>query len=111
MEDATTAITASSIAEGNIRSFSPVHGTSGLYLLEEVVTLVVYKDEGREVLYLDLPYGFHTKLGILEELHVLDGVLGEYGCRATDRAKIETTVLLARVALSWRWRPAADTRR
>ena len=42
---------------------------AGLQLLEEVVTLIVYKDEGREVLNFDLPDGLHAKLGILNALN------------------------------------------
>ena len=33
---------------------------AGLELLEEIVALVVYQDEGGEVLYLNLPDGFHA---------------------------------------------------
>ena len=34
-------------------------------LLEEVIALVIDEDEGREVLYTDLPDGLHAKLRVL----------------------------------------------
>ena len=40
-------------------------------LLEEVVTLVVNKNECREVFYRDLPYCLHAKLRILNTLDAL----------------------------------------
>ena len=44
------------------------YGTAcaGLELLEEVVAFVVDEDEGWEVFYLYLPYGFHAYLGELD---------------------------------------------
>ena len=42
-----------------------------LELLEEVVALIVYKDECREVLNFNLPNGFHTYFG---EFHALDAL-------------------------------------
>ena len=47
----------------------------GLNLLEEVVALVIYEDEGGEVFNLNLPYGFHAKFGELYALNALDVVL------------------------------------
>ena len=45
--------------------------SAGLELFKEVVTLVVNKDESREVLYRDLPYCLHAKLRILNTLDAL----------------------------------------
>ena len=56
----------------------------GLYLLEEVVALVIYKDECGEVLNLDFPDSLHSKLGVLYALDALDVVLCEDGCGTTD---------------------------
>lgn len=70
-------------------------GTTGLDLLEEVVALVVHKDESREVLDLYFPDSFHAKFGVFHTLNALDVVLCEDGGRATDGAEIETTMLLA----------------
>ena len=48
---------------------------AGLQLLEEVVALVVHKDEGGEVFHLNLPDGFHAQFGIFHALDALDVVL------------------------------------
>ena len=64
---------------------------------EEVVALVVDEDEGGEVFHFNLPDGFHAEFGVLEEFHFLDGVLGENGCGAADRAEVEAAVALAGV--------------
>lgn len=48
------------------------HRAAGLDLLEEVVTLVVYEDERREILHLDFPDSFHAKFGIFETFNALD---------------------------------------
>ena len=50
-------------------------GAPGLQLLEEVITLVVHKDESGEVFHLNLPYGFHTQFGVLYALNALDAAL------------------------------------
>ena len=68
-----------------------------LQLLEEVVTLVVHQDEGREVLNLYLPDGFHAQFGILYALDGLDVVLCQDGSRSADGAEVETAVSLAGV--------------
>src|SRR5262249_15490451 len=44
---------------------------------------------------LDPPDGLHAQLGILQDLHLADAVLGQPGCRAADRAEVETAVPLA----------------
>ena len=51
----------------------------GLQLLEEVVALVVYEDECREVLYGNLPDSLHAELWVLYALDALDGTLRENG--------------------------------
>ena len=66
-----------------------------LYLCEEVVALVVNENEGREVLYLYLPYGLHAKLWILDTLNRLDARAGEDSRYATNRAEVKAAVLLA----------------
>ena len=75
-------------------------------LLEEIVALVIYEYESREILNMDLPDGFHSEFRIFHALNALDIVLSEDGCRATDRAEVESSVfvtsvchLLASVAL------------
>lgn len=47
-----------------------------LQCLEEVVALVVYEDESREVLHLYLPYSLHAEFGIFNAFDALDGVHG-----------------------------------
>ena len=66
-----------------------------LELLEEVVALVVYEDECREVLYGNLPDSLHAELRILYALDALDGTLRENGSYTTDSTEVETTMLLA----------------
>ena len=44
-------------------------------LLEEVVALVVHKNEGGEVFYADFPNGFHAEFGIFHALNALDAAL------------------------------------
>ena len=46
-----------------------------LQLLEEVVALVIYEDECREVLYGNLPDSLHTELWVLYALDALDRTL------------------------------------
>ena len=67
----------------------------GLQLLEEVVALVVYEDECREVLYGNLPDSLHTELWVLYALNALDRTLRENGSYTTDSTEVETTMLLA----------------
>lgn len=55
-----------------------------LDLLEEVITLVVDEDKGREVLYLDFPDSLHAQLRILDALDALDVVLCQDSGRSTD---------------------------
>ncbi len=64
-------------------------------LLEEVVALVVDEDEGREVLNVDFPDCLHAEFRVLDALDALDVVLGEDGCRASDRAEVEAAVFVA----------------
>ena len=66
-------------------------------LLEEVVTLVVHQDEGREIFYFDFPDGLHAEFGIFYAFDGLDVVLGEDSRRATDRTEVETTIFLTSI--------------
>ena len=66
-----------------------------LQLFEEVVALVIYEDECREVFYCNLPDSLHTELGVLYALDALDRTLGENSSHAADSTEVETTVLLA----------------
>ena len=50
-------------------------GAPGLQLLEEVVALVIYENECREVLDGDFPDGFHTQFGVFHALDALDAAL------------------------------------
>ena len=68
-----------------------------LQLLEEVVALVIYEDECREVLYGNLPDSLHTELWVLYALDALDRTLRENGSYTTDSSEVETTVLLASI--------------
>ena len=44
-------------------------------LLEEIVTLVIYEDEGREVLDTDLPDSLHSELWIFNAFDASDAAL------------------------------------
>mmetsp|Transcript_17625 Transcript_17625/g.51187 ORF Transcript_17625/g.51187 Transcript_17625/m.51187 type:complete len:574 (+) Transcript_17625:182-1903(+) len=74
-------------------------------LREEVVPLVVYDDEGREVLHVDFPDRLHTVLLVVQDLHLLDAVLRQDGRGPADGAEVEAAVLLA--GLSHRLGPVA----
>ena len=52
--------------------------------LEEVVTLIINKDECWEVLNVDLPDSLHSKFWVLNTLNALDVVLSKDCCRTTD---------------------------
>ena len=62
---------------------------------KEIITLIIYDDECREVLNIDLANSLHTELLKVYNHYLLDRVLGEDSGRTTDRAKVETTVRLA----------------
>ena len=47
----------------------------GFELLEEVVALIIDKDEGGEVFYCDFPDSLHAQLRILYTLDALDATL------------------------------------
>lgn len=64
-------------------------------LLEEVMTLIVDKDECREVLHSDLPDCFHAEFRVCYALNALDTILGKHCCYTADSAEIEATMLLA----------------
>ena len=66
-------------------------------LCEEVVTLVIYDDERREVLHIDLTHSLHTQLWEVNNLYTLNRVLGQYGSRTSDRAEIETAICLTSI--------------
>lgn len=46
-----------------------------LELLEEVVSLVIHKDEGWEVFHFNLPNSFHAEFGVFHTLNALDAAL------------------------------------
>ena len=58
----------------------------GLQLLEEVVPLVIDKDECREVLNPDFPDGFHAEFGIFHAFDAFDGIHRKHGGRSADAA-------------------------
>jgi hypothetical protein len=62
--------------------------------LEEVITLIIHKDEGGEVLHIDLPDSLHTEFRILHALDTLDAALREHSSHTTNAAQIEATILL-----------------
>ena len=53
----------------------------GFELFEEIVALVVYEDESREVFHVYFPDGFHAEFGIFHALDALDGALRQHGSR------------------------------
>ena len=69
---------------------------------EEIITLIIYNDESREVLHVDLANSLHTELWEVYNLDTLDRVFSEDSCRATDRAEVEATICLASIGNSLR---------
>ena len=55
-------------------------------LFEEIVTLVVYQNECREVFYFDIPNLFHAQFRIFHTFDALDVVLSQNSSRTTDTA-------------------------
>src|SRR5688572_11561176 len=64
---------------------------------EEVVSFVVHENEGREVLYFDFPNRFHSQLGILQHLDLLDVLLRQDRGGTADTAEVKPAVLLTRI--------------
>ena len=64
---------------------------------KEIITLIIYDDEGREVLNIDLAYCLHAELLEVYNLNALDRVLSKDSCGTTDRAEVEATVSLTSV--------------
>lgn len=86
---------------GKLKVYTPslalALGAAGFDLLEEIVALVIHQDKGGEVNDFNLPNGLHAQFGELYALNALDALLRKDGSRATDRAEVETAVLLAGV--------------
>ena len=59
-------------SEGQKQTHSALRFLSYLELLKEIITLIIYEDESREVLYANLPYSLHTKLWIFHAFDALD---------------------------------------
>ena len=74
--------------------------TTRLDLLEEIITLVVYQDECREIFNFNLPDSFHTQFRIFYTLNALDVILCKDSSRTTDRTQIETTMFLTSISYS-----------
>ena len=70
-------------------------GPAGTDVGKEVIAFVVHQDVGREVLYGNLPDGFHTQLGVLDALDGGDAVLGQVGSHTADGAQVEAAEFLA----------------
>ena len=68
----------------NVKHALLTASTTRFDLFEEIVTLVVYQDECREVFYFDLPDRFHAQFGIFHTFDALDVILGQDSSRATD---------------------------
>ena len=66
------------------------------------MTLIVNKDESREVFNCNLPDSFHAQFGVFHALNALDAALGQYGCDTADGAEIEAAVFLAGIRNSLR---------
>ena len=62
---------------------------------KEIIALVVHEDEGRKVLHLNAPDGFHAEFGIFKLLNLLDVFLGEDRGRSADAAQIKAAMFLA----------------
>ena len=69
---------------------------------KEIVTLIIYDDEGREILHINLANSLHTKLWEVYNLDRLDRVLREDCSRTTDRAELEAAICLASISNSRR---------
>ena len=64
---------------------------------EEIVALIVYEDEGGEVLNPNFPNSFHTNLGEFHTFDALDRIQRKYGSRSADASQIETEIGRAHV--------------
>ena len=64
---------------------------------EEIVALIVYENEGGEVLNPNFPHSFHANLGELYTFDALDRIQRKYGSRSADASQIETAMLFASV--------------
>src|SRR5215467_2378314 len=62
---------------------------------EEIVSLVIDNDKGREINNFDAPDRLHSEFGIFDDLDLLDTVLRKARGRAADRAEIEPAMLAA----------------
>ena len=67
-------------------------------LLEEIVTLIIYQDECREVFHFNLPDSLHTQFRIFHTFNALDIVLCKDSSRSADRTQIETTMFLTSIS-------------
>ena len=65
--------------------------------LEEVVTLVIDEDEGREVLHVNLPDSLHAELGIFHTFDTLDARLRQDCSHTADTSEIEAAILLTSI--------------
>ena len=67
-------------------------------MFEEIVTLIVYKDECREVLNMDFPDCFHTQFRIFDTFDALDVVLSKDCSRTTNATEVEAAMFVASVS-------------
>lgn len=58
--------------EGQKQTHSALRFLSYLELLKEIITLVIHKNESREILYTDFPNSLHTELWIFHAFDALD---------------------------------------
>ena len=61
--------------------------------LKEIMSFIVYKYEGREVFYANLPYCFHSQFRIFHTLNALDAALRKHRSNASNGTQIEATML------------------
>ena len=64
---------------------------------EEVIALVIYQNKGGEVFHFNFPDSFHTQFRIFHTLNALDIILSKDSSRTTNRAQIETAILLTSI--------------
>jgi hypothetical protein len=60
-------------------------GSGATNLVKEIVALVVYHDECREVLHFNLPNSFHAEFFVFKDFNLCDAILGKARSWATYR--------------------------
>ena len=89
------AIPNSQFATPNPKSQIAIRNSSLFYSRIKIIPLIIRQDESRHIFDYYLPDSLHAKLGILEDLDLLDAVLRQARRWPADASEVEAAVLLA----------------